>query len=107
MFARRPLLSFIPDWKTTCVCAANSVMNCGHRQRNGTTLGLLTNPASACNIMMIGRIPVWRHREGRLLNCCVMHRHTGPAPNIMVSGGIGFHNRAPLVCIAGATSLRC
>ncbi|GFW63260.1 transposable element Tcb1 transposase [Trichonephila clavipes] len=26
---------------------------------------------------------VWRHREERMLNSCVMHRHTGPAPSIM------------------------
>ncbi|GFV07908.1 hypothetical protein TNCV_3700961 [Trichonephila clavipes] len=29
------------------------------------------------------RIRVWRHRSERLLNYCVMHRHTGPAPGIM------------------------
>lgn len=48
-----------------------------------------------------GRIRVWRHRGERLLNCCLMHRHTGPAPGIMVWGGIGFHSRTPLVRIAG------
>ncbi|GFX34386.1 transposable element Tcb1 transposase [Trichonephila clavipes] len=26
-----------------------------------------------------GRIQVWRHRGERMLNSCVMHRHTGPA----------------------------
>ncbi|GFT39811.1 transposable element Tcb1 transposase [Trichonephila clavipes] len=30
-----------------------------------------------------------------------MHRHTGPAPGIMVWGGIGYHSRTPLVRIAG------
>ncbi|GFY29551.1 transposable element Tcb1 transposase [Trichonephila clavipes] len=30
-----------------------------------------------------GRIRVWRHRRERMLNSCVMHRHTGPAPGIM------------------------
>ncbi|GFT09691.1 transposable element Tcb1 transposase [Trichonephila clavipes] len=30
-----------------------------------------------------GRIRVWIHRGERMLNCCVMHRHTGPAPGIM------------------------
>ncbi|GFT67192.1 hypothetical protein TNCV_783441 [Trichonephila clavipes] len=29
-------------------------MNGGHGRRNGTTLCLLTNPASACNITMVG-----------------------------------------------------
>ncbi|GFT22178.1 transposable element Tcb1 transposase [Trichonephila clavipes] len=31
-----------------------------------------------------GRIRVWRHRGERMLNSCVMHRHTGPAPGIMI-----------------------
>ncbi|GFY25890.1 transposable element Tcb1 transposase [Trichonephila clavipes] len=30
-----------------------------------------------------GRIRVLRHRGERMLNCCVMHRHNGPAPCIM------------------------
>ena len=37
-----------------------------------------------------------------MLNSCVMHRHTGPAPGIMVWGGIGYHSRTSLVRIAGA-----
>ncbi|GFV98642.1 transposable element Tcb1 transposase [Trichonephila clavipes] len=36
-----------------------------------------------------------------MLNSCVMHRHTGPAPGIMVWGGIGYHSRTSLVRIAG------
>ncbi|GFY25808.1 transposable element Tcb1 transposase [Trichonephila clavipes] len=48
-----------------------------------------------------GRIRVWRHRGGRMLNSCVMHHHTGRAPGIMVRGGIGYHSRTPLVRIAG------
>ncbi|GFY10794.1 transposable element Tcb1 transposase [Trichonephila clavipes] len=48
-----------------------------------------------------GRIPVWRHRGERMLNSCVMHRHTGPAQGVMVWGGIGYHSRTPLVLIAG------
>ncbi|GFT66428.1 transposable element Tcb1 transposase [Trichonephila clavipes] len=47
------------------------------------------------------RIRVWRHRGERRLNSCVMHRHTGPAPGIMVWGGIGYPSRTPLVRIAG------
>ncbi|GFT84705.1 transposable element Tcb1 transposase [Trichonephila clavipes] len=30
-----------------------------------------------------GRIRVWRHRRERMLNSCVMHHHTSPAPGIM------------------------
>ncbi|GFY17519.1 transposable element Tcb1 transposase [Trichonephila clavipes] len=29
-----------------------------------------------------------------MLNSCVMHHHTSPAPGIMVWGGIGYHSRA-------------
>ncbi|GFX21498.1 transposable element Tcb1 transposase [Trichonephila clavipes] len=36
-----------------------------------------------------------------MLNSCVMHRHTGPEPGIMVRDGIGYHSRTPLVSIAG------
>ncbi|GFX12338.1 transposable element Tcb1 transposase [Trichonephila clavipes] len=36
-----------------------------------------------------------------MLNSCVMHLHTGPAPGIMIFGGIGYHSRTPLVRIAG------
>ncbi|GFU94813.1 transposable element Tcb1 transposase [Trichonephila clavipes] len=47
------------------------------------------------------RIRVWRHRGERMLNSCIMHCYTGPAPGIMVWGGIGYHFRTPLVRIAG------
>ncbi|GFV89902.1 transposable element Tcb1 transposase [Trichonephila clavipes] len=32
-----------------------------------------------------------------MLNSCVMHRHTGPAPGIMLWGGIGYLSSTPLV----------
>ncbi|GFW40744.1 transposable element Tcb1 transposase [Trichonephila clavipes] len=47
------------------------------------------------------RIGVWRHRGERMLNTCVVHRHTDTAPGIMVSSGIGYHSRTPLVRIDG------
>ncbi|GFU85397.1 transposable element Tcb1 transposase [Trichonephila clavipes] len=47
------------------------------------------------------QIRVWRHRGERMLNSCVMNRHIGPAPSIIVWGGIGYHSRTPLVRIAG------
>ncbi|GFX56518.1 transposable element Tcb1 transposase [Trichonephila clavipes] len=31
-----------------------------------------------------GQIRVWRHRGERMLNSCVMHRHTGSTPGIMI-----------------------
>ncbi|GFV50816.1 transposable element Tcb1 transposase [Trichonephila clavipes] len=36
-----------------------------------------------------------------MLNCSVMHRHTGLAPGTMVWGVIGYHSRTPFVHIAG------
>ncbi|GFU81076.1 transposable element Tcb1 transposase [Trichonephila clavipes] len=48
-----------------------------------------------------GRIRLWRHRGERMLNSCIMHHHTGPAPGIMVWGGIGYYFGTPLVRIAG------
>ncbi|GFX20056.1 transposable element Tcb1 transposase [Trichonephila clavipes] len=48
-----------------------------------------------------GRIRVRRYRGERMLNSCVMYRHIGPAPGIMVWGGIGYHSRTSLVRIAG------
>ncbi|GFX81841.1 transposable element Tcb1 transposase [Trichonephila clavipes] len=53
------------------------------------------------------RIRVWRHRGQRMLNSCVMHRHTGPAPGIMVWGGIGYPSRTSLVRIAGTLNSQC
>ncbi|GFV40870.1 transposable element Tcb1 transposase [Trichonephila clavipes] len=47
------------------------------------------------------RIRVWRHHGERMLNSCIMHRHTGPALGIMVWGGIEYHSRTSLVRIAG------
>ncbi|GFU16095.1 transposable element Tcb1 transposase [Trichonephila clavipes] len=62
---------------------------------------VFTDQSRICLQHRDGRIRVWRHRGERMLNSCVMHRHTGPAPGIMVWGGIGYHSRTPLVRIAG------
>ncbi|GFX03888.1 transposable element Tcb1 transposase [Trichonephila clavipes] len=48
-----------------------------------------------------GRIRVWRHRGERKMNSCVMHLHTGPGPDIMVWGSIGYHSRTLVVRIVG------
>ncbi|GFY33253.1 transposable element Tc1 transposase [Trichonephila clavipes] len=61
---------------------------------------VFTNESRICLQHHDGRIRVWRHRGERMLNSCVMHRHTGPVSDIMVWGGIGYHSRTPLVCIA-------
>ncbi|GFV42977.1 transposable element Tcb1 transposase [Trichonephila clavipes] len=62
---------------------------------------VFTDESRICLQHHDGRIRVWRHRGERMLNSCVMHHHTGPAPSIMVWGGIGYHSRTPLVRIAG------
>ncbi|GFU37093.1 transposable element Tcb1 transposase [Trichonephila clavipes] len=46
-----------------------------------------------------GSIRVWRHLGERMLNNYFMHHHTGPAPGIMVWGGIRYHSHTPLVRI--------
>ncbi|GFU06149.1 transposable element Tcb1 transposase [Trichonephila clavipes] len=70
---------------------------CGQEKR--MKLSLLRSHASLQH--HDGRIRVWRHRGERMLNSCVMHRHTGPAPGIIVWSGIGYHARTSLVRIAG------
>ncbi|GFT23039.1 transposable element Tcb1 transposase [Trichonephila clavipes] len=62
---------------------------------------VFTDESRICLQYHDGRIRVWRHRGERMLNSGVMHHHTGPAPGIMVWGGIGYHSRTPLVRIAG------
>ncbi|GFW59761.1 transposable element Tcb1 transposase [Trichonephila clavipes] len=62
---------------------------------------VLTDESCICLQHHDGRIRVWRHCGERKLNNCVMHRHTGPAPGVMVWGGIGYHSRTPLVRFAG------
>ncbi|GFT56012.1 transposable element Tcb1 transposase [Trichonephila clavipes] len=67
---------------------------------------MLTNESRFCLQHHDGGIQLWRHRGERLLNCCVMHRHSGPAPGNMVWDGIGFHCCTPLVRIAGTLNSR-
>ncbi|GFV26275.1 transposable element Tc3 transposase [Trichonephila clavipes] len=62
---------------------------------------VFTDESRICLQHHDGRIRVWRHCLERMLNSCVMHRHTGPAPGIMVWGGIRYHSRTLLVRIAG------
>ncbi|GFV29272.1 transposable element Tcb1 transposase [Trichonephila clavipes] len=62
---------------------------------------VFTDDSHSCLQRHDGRIRVRRNRGERMLNSCVMHCHTGPAPGIMVWGGIGNHSCTPLVRIAG------
>ncbi|GFU26178.1 transposable element Tcb1 transposase [Trichonephila clavipes] len=62
---------------------------------------VFTDESCICLQHHDGQIRVWINRGERILNSCVMHHHTGPAPGIMVWGDIGYHSRTPLVHIAG------
>ncbi|GFV77984.1 hypothetical protein TNCV_1381 [Trichonephila clavipes] len=44
------IASFIFDWKPLAFAPPMVQLKGGNEQRKGTTLGLLTNPTSACNI---------------------------------------------------------
>ncbi|GFW35346.1 transposable element Tcb1 transposase [Trichonephila clavipes] len=61
---------------------------------------VFTDESCICLQHHDGWIRVRRHRGERMLNSCVMHHHTGPAPDITVWGGIGYHSRTPLERIA-------
>ncbi|GFS84488.1 transposable element Tcb1 transposase [Trichonephila clavipes] len=50
-------------------------------ERNGV---VFTDESRICLQHHNGRIRVWRHRGERMMNSCVIHRHTGPATGIMV-----------------------
>ncbi|GFY30996.1 transposable element Tcb1 transposase [Trichonephila clavipes] len=45
---------------------------------------VFTDESRICLQHHDGRIRVWRHRGERMLNSCVMHRHTSPATGIMI-----------------------
>ncbi|GFW71612.1 transposable element Tcb1 transposase [Trichonephila clavipes] len=62
---------------------------------------VFTDESRICLQHHDGRIRILRHRGERMLSSCVMHRHTDPAPGIMVWDDIGYHSRTPLVRIAG------
>ncbi|GFU93061.1 transposable element Tcb1 transposase [Trichonephila clavipes] len=62
---------------------------------------IFTDESRICLQHHDGRIRVWRHCGERMLNSFVMHHHAGPAPGIMVWGGIGLPSRTPLVRIVG------
>ncbi|GFW96772.1 transposable element Tcb1 transposase [Trichonephila clavipes] len=44
---------------------------------------VFTDKSRICLQHHNGRIRVWRHHGERMLNSCVMPRHTGPAPGII------------------------
>ncbi|GFX05353.1 mitotic checkpoint protein BUB3 [Trichonephila clavipes] len=81
----------------TGVSATNGAMKEGCGRQNGMERAAFTDKSRICLQHHDGRIRVWRHHEKRMLNSCIMHCHTGPAPGIMVWGGIGYHSPTPLV----------
>ncbi|UYV70135.1 hypothetical protein LAZ67_7001931 [Cordylochernes scorpioides] len=101
--ARRPLLLRLPltqNHRRLCRqwCDERRMLTA---EWNGI---VFTDESCFCLQHHDGQIRVWRHREEGMLNSCVMHCHTGPAPGIMVWGGIGYHSRTPLVRIAGTSN---
>ncbi|GFV77603.1 transposable element Tcb2 transposase [Trichonephila clavipes] len=54
-----------------------------------------------------GWIRARTHRSEGLLNCFVMHRHTGLSLGIMFLSGIDFHYRTPLEYIDGTLNVQC
>ncbi|GFW82068.1 transposable element Tcb1 transposase [Trichonephila clavipes] len=62
---------------------------------------VFTGESRICLQHHAGRVRVWRHCGERILNSCVMHRYTSPAPGIMVRGGNGYHARTLIVRIVG------
>ncbi|GFV62726.1 transposable element Tcb1 transposase [Trichonephila clavipes] len=52
---------------------------------------VFTDESRICLQHRDGRIRVWRLRGMRMLNSCVMHHHTGPAPDIMGLATVIFH----------------
>ncbi|GFV84507.1 transposable element Tc3 transposase [Trichonephila clavipes] len=67
---------------------------------------VFTDESRICLQNHDGRIRAWRHRGERMLNICVMHRHTGLALGI-IRDGIGYHSRTALVRIAGTLNSQC
>ncbi|GFW32239.1 transposable element Tcb1 transposase [Trichonephila clavipes] len=45
---------------------------------------VFTDESRICLQHHDGRIRVWKQRGERMLNSCVMHRHTAPAPGILI-----------------------
>ncbi|GFX08138.1 transposable element Tcb1 transposase [Trichonephila clavipes] len=68
---------------------------------------VFTDESRICLQHHEGRIRVWRYREDKMLNNCVMHRHTGPAPGIIIWDGVGYHSRTFLVRIASTLNSKC
>ncbi|GFV81999.1 transposable element Tcb1 transposase [Trichonephila clavipes] len=91
LFTRRPLFG-IPLTKNH-ICLRRQW--CDERRMRVAEWNkvVFTDESRICLQHHEGRIRVWRYRREIMLNSCLMHRH-GPAPGIMVWGGIGYHSLA-------------
>ncbi|GFU64649.1 transposable element Tcb1 transposase [Trichonephila clavipes] len=59
---------------------------------------VFTDESPICLHHHDSRIRIWRHCGERMLNSCVIHRHTGPAPGIMAGSLCGsFADRKHVV----------
>ncbi|GFW37392.1 transposable element Tcb1 transposase [Trichonephila clavipes] len=56
---------------------------------------VFTDESRICLQHHDGRIRVWRHRGERMLNSCIMHRHTSPAPGYGVIELLLWPARSP------------
>ncbi|GFV85914.1 transposable element Tcb1 transposase [Trichonephila clavipes] len=59
--------------------------------QNGMKLSLLTSHASVCKTTMVGF-----ESGDTVVRGCIMRRHSGLAPGIMLWGGIGYHSHTPV-----------
>ncbi|GFV80167.1 transposable element Tcb1 transposase [Trichonephila clavipes] len=68
-----------------------------------------TDESRICLQHQDGGIRVRRHRGERMLNSCIMHHHTDPAPGIMVWDITLtlLENALPVLQTASVTSPRC
>ncbi|GFV96362.1 transposable element Tcb1 transposase [Trichonephila clavipes] len=100
-----PIASFTLDCKPHAFAPPNGTMNGGNGQWKGMTLCLLTNPACACNITMVG----FEFGDTMVRGCQTVALCTGsgPAPDILVKGDIGLHCPCHLVRIADTLNSQC
>ncbi|GFX33603.1 transposable element Tcb1 transposase [Trichonephila clavipes] len=82
LYARRPLLGLPLTQNHRRLCC----QWCDERRMwvAGWNEVVFADESRICLQHHDGRIRVWRHRRERMLNSCVMHRYTDPAPGIMI-----------------------
>ncbi|GFU66324.1 transposable element Tcb1 transposase [Trichonephila clavipes] len=84
--ARRPLLGL--PFTQIYICLCRQWCDEIRMQAAEWNEVVFTDESRICLQHHDGRIRVWIPRGDRMLNSCVMHRHSCPAPRIKVWGGI-------------------